>query len=305
MKKFLLPALFLFAATGLQAQTVSDFENVKLAEGTPYWTGIDMGDGVDYDATISYKSGSSMFPMSTSVSYGYGNLSGFVLSQATDTEAMSANAPYSSIKGSGADGSAKYAVCVIDPSKELPTVAVAGEYDDARVISGCYIAPTADLPYYLENGRGFMDRNPYAEGDWLAVVATGYDAAGNATGTATIYLADYRDASKADKWLKDWAWFDLTSLGAVKKISFGLSASDNHVRSYNKQVLTTTSFCIDNFEGVSPDPSAIKANDAHKTVRMQSYFTEDGKQIRHPRRGVNVIKTVFTDGTTSTEKVVR
>ena len=42
MKKFLLPALFLFAATGLQAQTVSDFENVKLAEGTPYWTGIDM-----------------------------------------------------------------------------------------------------------------------------------------------------------------------------------------------------------------------------------------------------------------------
>lgn len=217
MKHFLLPTLFLFAAFSLQAQTVSDFENVKLAEGTPYWNGVDLGDGVDYDATISYKSGASMFPMSTSVSYGYGNLSGFVLSQATDTEAMSANAPYSSIKGCGVDGSSKYAVCIIDPSKDLPIVTVAGEYDDARVISGCYISPTADLPYYLENGRGFMDRNPYAEGDWLAVVATGYDAAGNATGTATIYLADYRDASKADKWLKDWAWFDLTSLGAVKK----------------------------------------------------------------------------------------
>ena len=305
MKKILLPTLFLFAAFSLQAQTVSDFENVKLPEGTPYWNGVDMGDGVDYDATISYKSGASMFPMSTSVSYGYGNLSGFVLSQATDTEAMSANAPYSSIKGSGADGSSKYAVCVIDPSKDLPIVTVAGEYDDARVVSGCYISPTTDLPYYLENGRGFMDRNPYAEGDWLAVVATGYDAAGNATGTATIYLADYRDAGKADKWLKDWEWFDLTSLGAVKKISFGLSASENHVRSYNNQVLTTTSFCMDNFEGTSPTPSAIKANATKKTVRMQSYFTEDGKQIRQLRPGVNVVKTVFTDGTTSIEKVVK
>lgn len=305
MKKFLLQTLFLFSAYGLQAQTASDFENVKLPEGTPYWNGVDMGDGVDYDATITYKSGACMFPMATSVSYGYGNLSGFVLSQATDTEAMAANAPYSSIKGCGADGSAKYAVCVIDPSKELPTVTVAGEYDDARVVSGCYISPTADLPYYLENGRGFMDRNPYAEGDWLAVVATGYDAAGNATGNATIYLADYRDASKTDKWLKDWQWFDLTPLGAVKKISFGLSASENHVRSFNNQVLTTTSFCIDNFEGTAPEQSAVKTNFANKAVRMQSYFTEDGKQIRHMRRGVNVVKTVYTDGTTSTEKVVK
>ena len=52
MKKILLPTLFLFAAFSLQAQTVSDFENVKLPEGTPYWNGVDMGDGVDYDATI-------------------------------------------------------------------------------------------------------------------------------------------------------------------------------------------------------------------------------------------------------------
>ena len=64
-------------------------------------------------------------------------------------------------------------------------------------------------------------------------------------------------------------------------------------------------FCMDNFEGTSPTPSAIKANATKKTVRMQSYFTEDGKQIRHLRRGVNVVKTVFTDGTTSIEKVVK
>lgn len=218
-----------------------------------------------------------------------------------DTDPMAANAPYSSIKGSGFDGSAKYAVCVIDPSKDLPAVTVAGEYDDARVISGCYISPTADLPYYLENGRGFMDRNPYADGDWLAVVATGYDADGTATGTATFYLADYRDASVADKWVKDWAWFDLTGLGAVKKISFGLAASENHVRSYNNQVLTTASFCIDNFEGTAPDPSNIMAVGSDKAVKAQSFFTEDGKQVSTLHRGVNVVKTVYADGSSNTK----
>lgn len=305
MKKFLFPVLLLFATLSMEAQTVSDFENVKLSEDTPYWNGIDMGEGVDYDATISYKSGTSMFPMSISVSYGYGNLSGFVLSQATETEALSANAPYSSIKGTGVNGSTKYAVCIIDPSKESPVVTVAGEYDDARVVSGCYISPTADLPYYLNNGRGFLDRNPYAKGDWLAVIATGYDADGNVTGTDSLYLADYRDENKADKWLNDWEWFNLSSLGAVKKISFSLSASDNHVRSFNKQVLTTSSFCIDDFGGVSPVETSIKVNTTPKTVLTQYYYTEDGKQISQLQSGINIIKTVFSDGTTNIEKVIK
>ncbi len=307
MKLKLLSACILLSSAAAQAQTASDFENIKLAEGANHWTGVDMGDGVDYDATISYKTGSSMFPMSTSVAWGYGNLAGFVVSRSTETDPTGTNAAFSSIKGAGADGSSQYAVCTIDPSKEAPAVVVAGEYDNARTISGCYITCTADLPYYLENGRGFQDRNPYAEGDWLAVNATGYDAAGKETGVATIYLADYRDMTVADKWLKDWTWFDLTSLGEVKKISFSLSASDNHMRAFNKQVLTTTSFCIDNFEGKAPevDPSAVRTlgADARK-VASQTVYGEDGK-IATSRHGLNLIKTVYDNGQTSTVKVMK
>lgn len=306
MKKILFLSMLALTAGTMQAQEVSDFESIKLAEGQAYWNGVDMGEGVDYDATITYKSGACMFPMSTSVAWGYGNVSGFVVSQATEVDPMGTNAAFSSITGKGFDGSAKYAVCTIDPSKEAPTVIVAGEYDDARTVTGCYITCTADLPYYLQNGRGFMDRNPYAEGDWLAVVATGFDAAGNQTGTATAYLADYRDAEKADKWLKDWTWMDLSSLGAVKKISFKLTASDNHMRSYNQQVLTTTSFCIDNFGAAAPEENSVRTLEGQKTMVAETVYGVDGKSMQNANRhGLNVVKQVYTDGTTHSHKVVK
>lgn len=305
MKKILLFSLFSLSAFTMQAQSVSDFENIKLAEDQAYWDGIDMGDGVDYDVTVTYKSGSSMFPMSTSVSWGYGNPSNFIVSQSADVDPYGVNAAFTSITGSGFDGSKKYAVCTIDPSKEAPAVIVAGEYDDPQVVTGCYVTCTADLPNYLQNGRGFLDRNPYTDGDWLAVVATGYDAAGAETGTATVYLADYRDAAKADKWLKDWAWFDLSSLGAVKKISFKLAASDNHVRAFNQQVLTTASFCLDNFFGTAPDAAAVRSLASQKEVAAEALYGADGKQADSYRRGVTVVKQTYTDGTTSTRKVIK
>ena len=285
---------------------VSDFENIKLAEGQNHWTGIDLGDGVDYDVTVSYKTGSCYFPMSTSVAWGYGNLSGFVVSQSTDTDPNGADAALSSITGKGANGSNQYAVCTIDPTKGGPEVIVAGEYDDAKAVTGCYVTITPDVPGKLLNGNGWFDRNPYAEGDWLAVVATGLDAEGNETGTATCYLADYRAENTAEvKYLTDWTWFDLTPLGAVKKVRFELVASENHYRAITKQVLTTACFCIDDFNGEAPQTDPVANVRQQKTVASQTFYTVDGKQMPQAVKGVNNVVTVYTDGTTETRKVIK
>lgn len=304
MRKNLLFAVALAASLSAHAQ-VSDFENIKLADGQNHWTGIDLGDGVDYDVTVSYKTGSCYFPMGTSVAWGYGNLSGFVVSQSTDTDPYGADAAFSSIVGKGANGSKQYAVCTIDPSVGGPEVVVAGQWDDAKTVTGCYVTITPDVPGKLQNGNGFLDRNPYTEGDWLAVIATGLDADGNETGTATCYLADYRAENTADtKWLTDWAWFDLSGLGAVKKVRFELKASDNHYRAITKQVLTTLSFCIDDFGGEAP-ATAVRAAEAARTVASVSYFSADGKQIPSMVNGVNTVVTVYSDGTTETKKVLK
>lgn len=256
MKKLLLAIVAVAASFSANAQ-VSDFENITLDEGVSYWNGISLGDGVDYSATVSYKSGSCYFPMSTSVSWGYGNPSGFIVSKASTDDTFASEAPFASITGKGANGSAQYVACTIDPSVAAPRVKIGDSYDEAKPVTGCYITCTVDLPYYLENGRGFLDRNAYTTGDWLGVKATGFDGEGNETASAIIYLADYRDAEVAQKWLTEWTWFDLSALGAVKEVEFKLVASENHVRAFNQQVLTTASFCMDDFNGETP--SGIKA----------------------------------------------
>lgn len=303
MKKTLLSLIVLAASISANAQTVSDFENIKLDEGTSYWNGVSLGDGVDYSATISYKSGSCYFPMSTSVSWGYGNPSGFIVSKASTDDTFATDAPFASITGKGANGSAQYVACTIDPSVAAPRVKTGDSYDDPKTVTGCYITCTVDLPYYLENGRGFLDRNAYTTGDWLGVKATGFDAEGKETGSAVIYLADYRDESATQKWLTDWTWFDLSGLGAVKEVEFKLVASENHVRSFNQQVLTTASFCMDDFNGTAP-ATEVKSISG-KTVKSTSIYTADGKQVSSMSEGVNAVVTVYEDGTVSTKKVMK
>lgn len=302
MKKNLLSLLALVAMSA-NAQSVSDFENIKLDAGVNYWNGVSLGEGVDYSATITYKSGTCYFPMSTSVSWGYGNPSGFIVSKASTDDNFAPEAAFASITGKGANGSAQYVACTIDPSVAAPRVKTGDSYDDAKTVTGCYITCTVDLPYYLQNGRGFQDRNPYATGDWLGVKATGFDAEGKETGSAVIYLADYRDEASTQKWLTDWTWFDLSGLGAVKEVEFKLVASENHVRSFNQQVLTTASFCMDDFNGTAPTTAVKSLSD--KGVKSTSIYTAEGKQVSSMVDGVNTVVTVYEDGTVSTKKVMK
>ncbi|MBQ9312415.1 MAG: fibronectin type III domain-containing protein [Bacteroidales bacterium] len=78
--------------------------------------------------------------------------------------------------------------------------------------------------------------NDYTPG-YHKVVATGYDANDQVTGTASVYLTQTGTA------YKDWKYLDLTALGEVKKVRFTLES--NYANSYG--LLIPAYFCLDNF----------------------------------------------------------
>ncbi len=55
--------------------------------------------------------------------------------------------------------------------------------------------------------------------DWALIEATGYDAEGNTTGTTTFYLFRGKDI------VTDWTRWDLSSLGAVEKVTFNIKGT--------------------------------------------------------------------------------
>ena len=80
--------------------------------------------------------------------------------------------------------------------------------------------------------------------DFLYVYAVGRNADNIVTDTAIFYLADFRfDDNTSDYVINSWEWFDLSGLGSVASISFGLESSK-----YNEWgMLTPSYFCLDNF----------------------------------------------------------
>jgi hypothetical protein len=92
----------------------------------------------------------------------------------------------------------------------------------------------------MNGGDSFAKK--FGKGDWFKLTITGYDAAGEVTGTKDFYLADLRDPSKAYI-INDWRYVDLSGLGKVSKLGFELSSTDNGDYGMN----TPAYFCFDNF----------------------------------------------------------
>ena len=93
---------------------------------------------------------------------------------------------------------------------------------------------------------GWYSYEPMTDGDWCLLTLTGYDAAGNETGTVTEYLADFRDGNSVV--LSEWKTLETIALGKVNKIAVNLTWPDNwEIPGYN-----TFSVCLDNIKFVQP-----------------------------------------------------
>ena len=109
----------------------------------------------------------------------------------------------------------------------------------SHTIKGMYVTNSTYAYLSMKNGDNVAKK--FADGSWFKLTVTGLDESGNATGTAEIYLADYRNGKKI--MLDQWTWLDLSALGKVAEVKFSMSSSDNGDWGMN----TPAYFCMDGF----------------------------------------------------------
>ncbi|MBU2490613.1 MAG: DUF4465 domain-containing protein [Proteobacteria bacterium] len=214
MKRWIILALTLFLATSAQAAV--DLEDVGQGLAVEsFWNGSDSAGGFT----------SNGWAFSNAYDAQWDSWEGFAYSNLTDNLTPGYGNQYAAASDSGAGGSATFAVSYVGwagpPTVVLPT---------EQAVTGAWFNNTAYAYWTMKDGNAFAKKFGGATGmdpDWFLLTVTGKNAAGEIIGTLEVYLADFRFADNTrDYIVKDWSWVDLSSLGAVKSLEFGLTSSD-------------------------------------------------------------------------------
>ena len=136
------------------------------------------------------------------------------------------------VTGGGHNGSNNFAVHFgykdnsgYTDSQILPSFAFADAVE--RVVDHMYVNNTTyALNCYL-NGNDLTAK--IGDDDWVKLTATGYNAAGEKTGEASIYLVN-----GPDNIIMDWTKFDLSSLGKVLKVEFNITGSSDNGHGFSQ-----------------------------------------------------------------------
>ncbi|MFO0689726.1 MAG: DUF4465 domain-containing protein [Myxococcota bacterium] len=171
--------------------------------------------------------------------------SGFAASTRTDTTTPGFGNQFSNVTGAGVGGSAAFGIGYFEGRIVLPS---------SQVVQGAWFTNTTYAALSMRDGDFFSKRFGGATGtdpDYFRLVLTGFDDQGNATGSASLMLADYRfDDPSLDYVLDRWVFLDLRGLGAVRELRFGFESSDVGAFGIN----TPTYFAIDDLTTV-PEPA--------------------------------------------------
>ncbi len=235
---------YLFTFLVLNAQITADFENF----------GLNVGEVLDQDMTgAGFATGSVSLP--NNYNENYGSWSGWAISATTDTITPGFTNQFSSITGSGYDGSTAYGVAFEFGTNTIEIVSTINS--SQAEVSGMYISNSTYTYYSMLEGDAFAKKFGGETGedpDFLSVVFRG-EVDGVATADSVeFFLADYRsDNSTEDYILKDWTWVDLSSLGFVDRVTFSMRSSD--VGAYG--INTPLYFCVDNIIVVE-DPLSVE-----------------------------------------------
>lgn len=260
-------------------------EDLDLADES-YWNGSD-GTGSFVSGGYRFENG---YELSEYGAYAYG----FYYTNLTSTTSTGYTEMYNSIVGHGAENSKTYATYNVNEYNPKGVEVISSE--DGEVISGFYVTNTAYAYASMTHGDSYAKR--FGTNDWFKLTITGYDAAGEQTGTVDFYLADLRDVANAYI-LDTWRWVDLTSLGKVKRLGFTMSSSDTGMWGMN----TPAYFCMDNLGGVAPEneePITTGIKTMPQTAGTLQRFDLGGRQMQRQSKGMNIIR--MEDG--SVRKVV-
>jgi hypothetical protein len=239
----------------LQAATIT-LEDVAMPNeqayagpgGGRYWAGLVPPANASIDS--QFASGSARFLNSNTDFGGFESWNGFAYSNLTDTTTAGFGNQYGAWPGSGADGSANYAVSyALDFSP--PRI----EFTQPTAIASLRVANTTYAALSMRDGDTFAKKFGGASGDepdFLLLTVTGRDASQQVTGSVQFYLADFRspDASE-DYILADWASLELLDLGVVSALEFSMRSSDIGPFGMN----TPSYFAVDDIRPV-PLPAA-------------------------------------------------
>lgn len=98
---------------------------------------------------------------------------------------------------------------------------------EARVIDHMYVNNSAYAINCYMNGNGLTAN--IDDEDWVKLIAIGYDADGNETGTVEFYMVD-----GPNRIITEWTKWDLSSLGAVVSIEFNVTGSSDNGYGYSQ-----------------------------------------------------------------------
>ena len=260
--------------TGVEG--AATFENLAL-DAESFWNGTD-DKGSFISGGYKFENGHQAYDYGTFI---YDYCYGFYYTNRTATTYTgdALNEQYNSAVGHGADNSSNYATYNLNLYDNPKGVEVLG---DEQVISGCYLTNNAYAYLSMKNGDDYCKK--FAQGDWFKLTITGLNAEGETTGTVDFYLADLSSENEAEQYILDeWRWCDLTPLGAVKRLEFTLSSTDNGDWGMN----TPAYFCMDNLGGEKPQTVGI-AN-AKLNADLHGVYDLQGRRVAQPAHGLYIV----------------
>ncbi|MBP5365704.1 MAG: DUF4465 domain-containing protein [Bacteroidales bacterium] len=162
----------------------------------------------------------------------------------------------------------------------------------AHVIESALVGPTTYQLNTAKNDNSF-GKTLTEVGDYMTVTFHGYNN-GEATGTVSFDLA--RDGN----FLEEWTEVPLVDLGEVDKVLITIDSNDKSGDYVNQ----ASYFAMDNIKVRFPKTTETGiVSVGHNTeVKAVEIFTIDGQKVESLQKGINIIKTYFTDGSVKVSK---
>ncbi|MEO0897356.1 MAG: DUF4465 domain-containing protein [Bacteroidota bacterium] len=229
--------IFVALSLSLMGQSVADFENLNV-EPDSFLNGSDLSGGFD--------AGDVFLPNEFNAQFS--SWSGWAISNTTDTLTPGPDNQYSSVVGTGVDGSETYAVThrFGGPTQmKLKNAAMGKPVQSIFVTNATYAYRSMlDGDMFAKQFGGVTGDDP----DFFLLTIKGYYNGSLIADTIDFYLADYRFSNNSEDYIvNEWTKLDLSPLGNVDSLFFFLSSSDVGMFGMN----TPAYFCVDNVETTS------------------------------------------------------
>ncbi len=229
-KHFFLLVSFGALARAVLAQTVVDLENFNLPPNTF------LNNASPEEAFVS---GPVALPNLYDPQFMF--WTGWAISNTTDTITPGFLNESSAMAGSGAEGTATYAVSYAFDGAVLRLLGPAA----GSTVLGLFVTNNAYAYYSMRDGDAFAKKFGGPSGndpDFFLLTVKKYRSGVLGPDSVNFYLADYRfEDNSRDYIVKEWTFVDLSSLGEADSLLFTLTSSDVGVFGMN----TPAYFCID------------------------------------------------------------